>query len=87
MRILLIHSFWHSRGGDTTAVALQRAALLARGHTIIPFGMRHPDNEPEPGDAAWPGWVDPAAPPGLGQAFEGGRAASRLRVRPRPVAK
>lgn len=59
MNVLLIHSFWHPRGGDTTSLELQRAALEARGHTVVAFGTRHPDNLPEPGDAAWPGWVEP----------------------------
>ncbi|MSP56261.1 MAG: glycosyltransferase [Myxococcales bacterium] len=59
MRILLIHSFWHARGGDTTSLQIQREALLARGHQIVAFGVRHPDNLPEPGDACWPGWRDP----------------------------
>jgi glycosyltransferase involved in cell wall biosynthesis len=59
VNVLLVHSFWHPRGGDTTATAIQRQVLLERGHTVVPFGTRHPDNQPEPGDAAWPGWVPP----------------------------
>ena len=59
MHVLLIHSFWHPRGGDTTSLALQRAGLEARGHVVVPFGTRHPDNLPELGDAGWPGWTDP----------------------------
>lgn len=61
LSVLLVHSFWHPRGGDTTSLAHQRAALLARGHQVVPFGARHPDNLPEPGDERWSGWVDPAA--------------------------
>jgi len=59
VHVLLIHSFWHPRGGDTTSLALQRASLEARGHVVVPFGTRHPDNLPEFGDAGWPGWTDP----------------------------
>jgi glycosyltransferase involved in cell wall biosynthesis len=59
VHVLLIHSFWHPRGGDTTSLALQRASLEARGHVVVPFGTRHPDNLPELGDAGWPGWTDP----------------------------
>ena len=59
MHVLLIHSFWHPRGGDTTSLALQRVGLEARGHVVVPFGARHPDNLPELGDAGWPGWTDP----------------------------
>ncbi len=80
MNILLVHSFWHPRGGDTTSLALQQAALAERGHTLVPFGQRHPDNEPQAGDAAWPGWVDPASPPTPSRiwSFESARALRRM---------
>ncbi len=79
MRVLLIHSFWHPRGGDTTSLQIQREALQARGHDVVAFGMRHPDNVPEPGDAAWPGWRD-AQPWGVASALWS-RAAARALCR------
>lgn len=56
MNVLLVHSFWHERGGDSTAVDATVAALEAAGHRVVPFAMRHPDNRPSPWEARWPPW-------------------------------
>ena len=48
MKVLLIHSFFHYRGGDATYALELAAGLRARGHEVFPFAMRHPDNEPSP---------------------------------------
>ncbi len=55
MKILVVHSFWHARGGDWTSLSTLSDALEAAGHTVIPFAMRHPDNAP----SAWEGWFAP----------------------------
>ncbi len=80
LSVLLVHSFWHPRGGDTTSLGHQRAALVARGHRVVPFGLRHPDNLAEPGDERWPSWIDPAAPFSFARLWSPGaaRALSRL---------
>ncbi len=77
--MLLIHSFWHPRGGDTTSLAMQREALVARGHDVVPFGTRHPDNCPELGDAGWPGWRDPGSRSALPGAVWSLAASAALR--------
>lgn len=56
MNVLVVHSFWHERGGDSTAVDATVAGLEARGHRVLPFAMRHPDNRPSPWEARWPAW-------------------------------
>lgn len=80
LSVLLVHSFWHPRGGDTTSLAHQRAALSARGHRVVPFGARHPDNLAESGDERWPGWVDPAAGFTLARLWSAGAARALDRV-------
>ena len=59
MKILMISSFLHERGGDTTYAAGLGRLLRAAGHEIIPFSMRHPDNDPSPWESRFPVWVDP----------------------------
>ncbi|MCB9777308.1 MAG: glycosyltransferase [Alphaproteobacteria bacterium] len=59
MRVLMVHSFHHPRGGDTTYTRDLTRLLTKRGHQVIPLAMRHPDNEPSPYEARFPSWVDP----------------------------
>lgn len=58
MNVLMVHSFWHARGGDTTCMFSEVAGLEARGHTVIPFAMRHPNNLPSPWENRFPTWTD-----------------------------
>lgn len=67
MRVLLVHSFWHPRGGDTTCLFAEADALAAAGHEVIPFAMRHPNNLPSPWEVRFPAWRDPASASGLGR--------------------
>jgi len=48
MKILLIHSFFHYRGGDATYALELAEGLRERGHEVVPFAMRHPENDPSP---------------------------------------
>lgn len=59
MKILMISSFLHERGGDTTYSYGLTRLLRAAGHEVIPFAMRHPDNDPSPWESRFPTWVDP----------------------------
>jgi hypothetical protein len=59
MRILLAHSFWHPRGGDSTYTLTLARHLRAAGHELMPFAMRHPDNEPCITEGYFPPWRDP----------------------------
>lgn len=58
MKVLMVHTFHHARGGDSTyALGLSRL-LEAAGHAVVPLSMRHPDNEPSPWEHRWLPWVD-----------------------------
>lgn len=59
MRILMLHSFHHRRGGDTTYTRALQQSLTDAGHEVILFSMRHPDNDPSPWEARFPPWVAP----------------------------
>lgn len=65
MRILLCSSHWHERGGDTTLLFLEAEAMRARGHEVVPFSTRHPDNLRSPWEARWPSMVDARGARGL----------------------
>ncbi|MCK6503142.1 glycosyltransferase family 4 protein [Myxococcota bacterium] len=58
MRVLMVHSFHHPRGGDTTYTRDLSRLLEGAGHQVIPLAMRHPDNEPSIFEARFPSWVD-----------------------------
>jgi glycosyltransferase involved in cell wall biosynthesis len=58
MRVLMVNTFHHRRGGDAT-YALSLTRLLERdGHEVIPLAMRHPDNEPSTWERWFVPWVD-----------------------------
>lgn len=59
MRILMVHSFHHARGGDTTYTRALTRGLIERGHDVSPLAMRHPDNDPSTWEARFPRWVTP----------------------------
>lgn len=65
MRVLMVHSFHHPRGGDTTYGRALTGWLLDRGHEVVPLAARHPDNEPSVWETRWPAWVDPHGTRGL----------------------
>lgn len=46
MRILMVHSFHHNRGGDTTYTQHLTHLLGSKGHEVYPFAMNHPENYP-----------------------------------------
>ena len=54
----MVNTFHHRRGGDA-AYALGLSALLeGAGHEVIPFAMRHPQNEPSVWEGHFPSWID-----------------------------
>ncbi|MSQ03073.1 MAG: glycosyltransferase [Myxococcales bacterium] len=59
MKLLLINSFLHPRGGDTTLFFSEWAGWEARGVEVIPFAMRHPDNIVSPWAERFPVWRSP----------------------------
>lgn len=65
MTLLLVNSFLHPRGGDTTLVFAEWAGWEARGVRVVPFAMRHPDNVRSPWEARFPSWRSPRAATGF----------------------
>ena len=57
--LLLVSSFLHPRGGDTTLLFAEWAGWRARGGVVVPFAMRHPDNVPAVSEARFPPWHAP----------------------------
>ena len=61
MKLLLINSFLHPRGGDTTLFFAEWQGWVTRGVDVIPFAMRHPDNLASEWGARFPSWRSPRA--------------------------
>ncbi len=59
MKLLLINSFLHPRGGDTALFFEEWRGWEARGVEVIPFAMRHPDNLASPWATRFPSWRSP----------------------------
>lgn len=66
MKLLLVNSFLHPRGGDTTLFFDEWAGWTSRGVDVIPFAMRHPENLSSPWSARFPSWRSPRFPGTLG---------------------
>ncbi len=48
MRILMVQTFFYYRGGDSTYMLNLSRLLEEKGHEVIHFAMRHPQNLPSP---------------------------------------
>jgi glycosyltransferase involved in cell wall biosynthesis len=48
MKILMVQTFYYYRGGDCTYMFNLSKLLEERGHEVVPFAMRHPQNLPSP---------------------------------------
>lgn len=44
MKIALVNKYWFIKGGAERVLFLTRDALIKQGHTVVMFGMQHPDN-------------------------------------------
>lgn len=66
MKLLLVNSFLHPRGGDTTLFFDEWAGWASRGVEVIPFAMRHPENVVSPWSVRFPSWRSPRSPGTLG---------------------
>ena len=64
MKVLLVNSFLHARGGDTTCLFTSWRGLEAAGHTVIPFAMRHPANLPSVWETRFPAQIEARAATG-----------------------
>jgi len=58
VRVLMVHSFHHARGGDATYTRDLSALLRQAGDEVVPLAMRHPDNDPSVWERRFPSWVD-----------------------------
>ena len=76
MKVLMINTFHHARGGDATYTRGLTGLLEGAGHEVVPMAMRHPDNDPSPWEHRFLPWVDLRAP--------GGRSA-QVRLLPRAL--
>ena len=56
MRIVMAANWWYRRGGIGTVMLDEKAELEKRGHEVIPFASRHPDNLPTPWERYFPGF-------------------------------
>lgn len=66
----MVSSFLHHRGGDGTCIDVTTRALRARGHEVVPFAMRHPDNVPSVWDTRFPPQRDVFGARGLARVTE-----------------
>ncbi len=73
MRVLMINTFHHPRGGDATYTRTVSAALRAAGHDVIPLAMRHPDNTPSTWEHRFLSWIDLRGSRGLRARLRVGR--------------
>lgn len=55
IRVLIAHSFFHARGGDSTYARTLEKGLVRAGHEVAWLSMRHPANDPSP----WERWFVP----------------------------
>lgn len=82
MRILLINKFLRPVGGTETVMFHEWSLIEKAGHTIIPFGLAHPDNISSPYAPFWPDAPDYGQPsPRAALALVWNTAASRYLAR------
>jgi len=71
VRILQIQTYHYRRGGDSTYMFNLSRLLENRGHEVVHFAMRHPDNLPSPfakyfvGEIDFPALLERPTPPAL----------------------
>lgn len=58
MRVLNVNKYHYLRGGSEQYFFFVERGLRARGHDVVPFAMRHPDNLPSEYERYWPAEVD-----------------------------
>jgi glycosyltransferase involved in cell wall biosynthesis len=61
VKILMVHTWHHRRGGDATYTMGLSSLLERAGHQVYPLAMRHPDNDPSPWEARFVPWIELAA--------------------------
>jgi glycosyltransferase involved in cell wall biosynthesis len=64
MRVVNANKFYYHKGGAETAYFQTARLLEEHGHEVVPFAMRHPENEPTPWSRFFPSQVEFRAPGG-----------------------
>jgi glycosyltransferase involved in cell wall biosynthesis len=78
MRIVFVANWWYRRGGLGAVMLDEAAELERRGHEIIPFAARHPDNLSTPWSRYFPEFRETAD---LGAAMSiGSKATMAIRL-------
>jgi glycosyltransferase involved in cell wall biosynthesis len=67
VRVLNVNKFHYRRAGAETAYFQLARLLEEHGHEVVPFAMRHPENEPTPWDRYFPPHVEFRAPGSLAE--------------------
>jgi hypothetical protein len=62
MRVVNANKFYYRKGGAETAYFQTARLLEEHGHEVVPFAMRHPENEPPPWSRFFPSQVEVRAP-------------------------
>jgi glycosyltransferase involved in cell wall biosynthesis len=94
MKILLVNKFLYPRGGDAISTLTTGKLLRDRGHEVVFWGMKHPQNPPYPHEDLFVDHVDLAGGGGIRQqlrtagnilySFEARRKIRQLIERERP---
>jgi len=71
MKILLVNKFLYPKGGDAISTLSTGKLLADRGHRVVFWGMKHPQNPPYPHEDLFVDHVDLAG---------GGGGRERLRA-------
>jgi glycosyltransferase involved in cell wall biosynthesis len=64
VRVVNANKFYFHKGGAETAYFETARLLEEHGHEVVPFAMRHPENEPTPWSRFFPSRVEFRAPGG-----------------------
>jgi len=79
MVVLQINKFFYEKGGAERYLFLLSDALRDRGHEVIHFSMRHPENRPCPYESYFVSRKDYETPGGIVQAMRHGTSFVRSR--------
>jgi glycosyltransferase involved in cell wall biosynthesis len=60
MKVLQINKYFYPKGGSETVFFNTIELLESRGHRVIPFSTRHPENRPTPYDAYFVNYAEPS---------------------------
>ncbi len=74
MRVCLVNTFHYRRGGDSTYTLDLSELLESKGHQVIHFAMKHPQNLPSKWERYFADYID------FSEAFRSGSIASKTKA-------